>query len=57
MEPGTIPSFSEASKPDGPATCFKHMFSAAGFMMTAEGPLQKLSGMALEKTLRAVSCQ
>lgn len=43
-EPGTILSSSRGSNPDHYSTCFKHMFSPAGAMATAEKPLQKLSG-------------
>lgn len=48
-EPGIILRSSRVSKPDHSSTCFKHMFSPAGVMVTAEKPLQKLSEMAFVK--------
>lgn len=48
-EPGIIPSGNRASQPDHSSTCFKHMFSPAGVMVTAEKPLQKLTETAFVK--------
>ena len=46
-EPGIIPSGSGASKSDRSPTCFKHVFSPAGVMVTAEKPFRNYQRQSL----------
>lgn len=50
-EPGIIPSGSGASKSDRSPTCFKHVFSPAGVMVTAEKPSETIRDRVCENLL------